>query len=158
MNVIALVAIVLVVLAAAFGSLTQIFPGNGLLVLGALVWALWLGGHAWWFLAGIAVIVVGATVLKFALPLKHMKRREVANSTLVLGAISGIIGFFIIPVIGLPIGFVAGVYFAEMSKNKATAWPRTKVALTGVAASILIEASATALAGGLWIAGHVILS
>lgn len=158
MDTLALILIVATVLVAGLGSLTQIFPGNGLLVVGTLVWAISTGGVTWWIFAGVVAIVALSMVIKYIVPLRHMKRKDVANSTIVIGAIAGVIGFFVIPVIGLPIGFVLGIYLAEASKNRSTAWAKTKAALTGVAASILIEVIATALAGGLWIAGHFIVT
>ena len=61
-----------------------------------------------------------------------------------------------IPVIGLFIGFVLGVYVAEYRRvGGAAAWPSTKEALRAVGVSILIELAAGVLAALVWVAGVV---
>ena len=43
-----------------------------------------------------------------------------------LGGVLGVVGFFVIPVIGLPLGFVLGVYLSELSRvGVDRAWPAT---------------------------------
>jgi uncharacterized protein len=73
-----------------------------------------------------------------------------------VGALLGFIGFFVVPVIGMFIGFVLGVYVAERARvGGALAWPSTKGALRAVGASILIELVAALLAAGAWVAAVV---
>lgn len=146
-----------VVLVAATGSLTQLFPGNGVLVVATGIWAYLTGGSAWWYFAGVALIIAASMVIKYLLPATYMKREGVAYRTMMIGAIAGFIGMFVIPFVGLPIGFVGGIFIAEYLKDSRSAWPRTKVALKGVAGSIIIELIATALASAVWVAGYAIL-
>ena len=40
----------------------------------------------------------------------------IPTSTLLLGGVLGVVGFFVIPVVGLLVGFVLGVYLAELSR------------------------------------------
>ena len=42
------------------------------------------------------------------------------------GAVLGVIGFFVIPVVGLVVGFVLGVYLAELvhRRDQRRAWRR----------------------------------
>ncbi len=69
----------------------------------------------------------------------------------------GVAGFFVIPVIGLVVGFVLGVYLAELNRVGTTlAWPATKHALKAVGLSILIELVATLFAAATWVAGVVL--
>ena len=59
----------------------------------------------------------------------------------------GVVGFFVVPVVGLFVGFVLGVYLAERRRvGGAAAWPSTKEALRAVGLSILIELAAGVLA------------
>jgi hypothetical protein len=68
----------------------------------------------------------------------------------------GIVGFFVIPVVGLVIGFVLGVYLAEHRRvGPAAAWPSTREALRAVGVSILIELAAGVVAALAWVAGVV---
>jgi hypothetical protein len=54
----------------------------------------------------------------------------------------GIVGFFVVPVVGLFIGFVLGVWLAEMLRlgDSGTAWRSTRHALVAVGLSILNRA------------------
>ena len=62
-----------------------------------------------------------------------------------------------IPVVGLFIGFVLGVYLAERLRvGGAAAWPSTKEALRAVGVSVLIELAAGVLAALTWVVGVVV--
>jgi uncharacterized protein YqgC (DUF456 family) len=65
----------------------------------------------------------------------------VPNRTLIVGGVLGIVGFFVIPIVGLVVGFVLGVFLAEQVRLRDTrqAWPSTKHALKATGLSMLIE-------------------
>ena len=68
-----------------------------------------------------------------------------------------IVGFFVVPIVGVFIGFVLGVYASELQRVGArTAWPSTKAALRAVGFSMLIELTFTLLAAAVWIVGVTI--
>ena len=50
---------------------------------------------------------------KYAVPHRRLRNAGVPARSIVFGAVLGIVGFFVIPVIGLIIGFVLGVFLAE---------------------------------------------
>ena len=69
----------------------------------------------------------------------------------------GVVGFFVIPVVGLIVGFVLGVYLAELNRvGREAAWPATTHALKAVGLSIMIELAATMLAAATWVVGVVL--
>ena len=151
---------VLVALAIAVGLvgiLVPILPGS-VLVLGAiLVWAWDVGGStAWAVFAVAAVILVAGGVVKYLVPNRRLKEVGVPASTQWVGAALGIVGFFVVPVVGLFLGFVLGVYLAEYHRvGSKAAWPSTKHALKAVGLSILIELVAAVAATLVWVAGVV---
>lgn len=151
------IGFILVALVALFGSFTQIYPGNFFIVAGAGIWAFMVGGNAWWWFAAVAVIIAASMVVKYVLPTRYMVRQGVSNRTLFIGAIGGIIGFFAIPVVGLFAGFPLGVYLGEHLTNPHTAWPKTKIALKGVGATIVIEVIATVITLVLWAIGLFVM-
>jgi uncharacterized protein len=139
------------------GIIVPVLPGT-ILVLGAiLVWALEVGtATAWAVFAVSAVLLAAGSVVKYLVPGRRLKTAGVPNRTLLVGALLGFIGFFVIPVIGMFIGFVLGVYVAERARvGGALAWSSTKGALRAVGASILIELVAASLAAIVWVAGVV---
>jgi len=151
--------IVLVALAIAVGIVgivVPILPG-GLLVIAAIaVWAIVEHTTVSWITLGVALVFfVAAEVFKYLWPVRRMRAADVATWSLVAGAVLGIVGFFVIPVLGLVIGFVAGVYLAELGSRRdyRRAWTSTVHALKGVALSVGIELTGALLATFAWVAG-----
>jgi uncharacterized protein YqgC (DUF456 family) len=152
------VLVALAIAVGVVGVVVPVLPGS-LLVLGAiLVWA-WNvgGGTAWAVFAVAAVFLALGAVVKYVVPGRRLKEGGIPGSTLVLGSLLGIVGFFVVPVVGLPIGFVLGVYLAELNRvGREAAWPATKHALKAVGLSMLIELVATLLAAATWAVGVVL--
>jgi len=152
------VLVALAIAVGVVGVVVPVLPGS-LLVLGAiLVWAWNVGGAtAWAVFAVAAVFLVLGAVVKYVVPGRRLKEGGIPGSTLVLGSLLGIVGFFVVPVVGLPIGFVLGVYLAELNRlGREAAWPATKHALKAVGLSMLIELVATLLAAATWTVGVVL--
>jgi uncharacterized protein YqgC (DUF456 family) len=140
------------------GIVVPILPGSVLILGGILVWALEIGGATAWAVFGVAavVLVVGG-VVKYLVPNRRLKDAGVPASTQWVGAGLGIVGFFVIPVVGLLVGFVLGIYLAEYRRlGGRAAWPSTKHALKAVGFSILIELAAGVVATCVWATGVVL--
>lgn len=137
------------------GIVLPLLPGTLLIAVAVVVWAVVVGETAGWAFAAAALLVLGAgTLAKYLLPGRHLKNLGIPTRTLALGGLLGIVGFFVIPVVGLILGFVLGVYLSEAQRlGSAAAWPATKATLKAVGASILIELAAGTTAGALWLAG-----
>ncbi|MFI9401939.1 DUF456 domain-containing protein [Nocardia sp. NPDC052316] len=148
----------LVILVGLLGIIIPILPGV-ILIFGAItVWAFLTGGAtAWTVFAVSTVLLVLSGVIKYTWPGRKMKDAGVANRSLVLGAVLGIIGFFVIPVVGLFVGFVLGVYLSELHRLRVgqQAWQATVHALKGVGLSMLIELLGALLATGVWVVGAI---
>ena len=65
------------------------------------------------FVVATTFLALGA-VVKYVVPGRRLKQVGVPTSTLLLGGVLGVVGFFVIPVVGLLVGFVLGVYLAEL--------------------------------------------
>jgi uncharacterized protein YqgC (DUF456 family) len=76
----------------------------------------------------------------------------VPNRSLVVGGVLGVVGFFVIPVIGLPLLFVLGVYLAEQLRlrDRRRAWRSTQAALRATGVTILVELAGAMVAVGAW--------
>ncbi|GAA4973077.1 DUF456 domain-containing protein [Kineococcus glutinatus] len=148
--------LLLVALAMAVGlvgTLVPVLPGPVLVVASAAVWAWLTGGPAWWALVGVAALVSGGQVAKYLLPGRRMRRAGIPDRTLLAGGALGVVGFFVLPVVGLPLGFVLGVYLAEAARLRgagADAWRSTVQALQAAGLSVAIELGAGLLAVALW--------
>lgn len=152
------IVVAVVIAVGIAGIIVPVLPGT-VLVLGAiLVWALEIGTSTGWVVFSVAtVLLAGGTVVKYLVPGRRLKASGVPNRTLLVGALLAFVGFFVIPVVGLFIGFVLGVYAAERARVGARlAWPSTTAALKAVGVSILIELVAAFLAAVAWVVGVVV--
>lgn len=148
------VVVGLVILVGVIGAVIQVLPGSLIIGSAILVWAVVTGGGWAWAVVGVAVLALGgAAVGKYLLAGRHLKRAEVPSSTLVWGAVAGIVGFFVIPVAGLVIGFVLGVFLAELARRRdpAPAWRATVSALKATGITILVELAGALVAATAWL-------
>lgn len=153
MSTLGLVLVALVIAVGLAGIVIPILPG-GLLVFAAItVWALVERTTVGWVTLGIAAaLFVTAEVVKYTWPVRRMRQAQVGTWSLVAGAVLGVLGFFVIPVLGLVLGFVGGVYLAELAKRRdqRRAWASTVHALKGVALSVGVELTGALLAAITW--------
>lgn len=148
----------LLVLAGLVGIVVPVLPGLLLVLGGVLLWALMEGGTlAWSIFTASALVAVVGYVLQYTLPGRRMRERGVSGSTLALAVLLGIVGFFVVPVIGAVIGFVLGIYVVEVgrTRDRAQAWERTKHALVAVLHSMGIELAAGLVIAALFVGGLI---
>lgn len=150
--------VVLVALAIALGLVGIVIPMlPGSLLVGAAIgiWAVAENTAGAWVTFVIAACLIAAgTITKYLIPGKRLQASGVPNSTLLIGGVLGIVGFFVVPVVGLPLGFVAGVYLAEWRRTShAEAGPATWSALKAVGLGMLIEFGFSVLAAAVWAVG-----
>ena len=151
--------IVLVALAIAVGLagiLIPLLPGTLLVFAAIAVWAVYENNVTGWVTLGVATALLAvATLIKYTWPVKRMRAADVRTMSLVAGGVLGIIGFFVIPVVGLVIGFVLGVFLAELAnrRDQRVAWTSTKHAVKGVALSVGVELAGALLATVAWVTG-----
>ncbi|WFE21837.1 DUF456 domain-containing protein [Solwaraspora sp. WMMD937] len=150
----------LAILIGLIGVLVPILPGLLLCWAGVLGWAIFsdAGGGRWLIVAVATLIAVGGTVIKYLWPGRDLKRAGVPNRSLLVGGALGLVGFFLVPVLGLVIGFVLGVWLAERQRlgDFAAAWPATKRAVLAVGLAMLIELGAACAIAGLWLLGLLV--
>jgi uncharacterized protein YqgC (DUF456 family) len=154
--------IVLVGLAIAIGLvgvIVPLLPGTLLVYAAIAVWAAVEHTVVSWVVLGVVTVVLGASLLiKYLWPARRMRAAEVGRWTLTAGAVLGVIGFFVVPVVGLLLGFVLGVYLAELAarRNQRRAWAATVHALKAVALSVGVELAGGLIATAVWVAGLVL--
>lgn len=154
MSTLGLVLVALFIAIGLVGIIVPVLPG-GLLVLAAIaVWAFVEHSTIGWVTLGIAAaLFVTAEIVKYTWPVKRMRAAEVGKRSLFTGAVLGIIGFFVVPVLGLVLGFVLGVFLTELLHRHdiRRAWVSTLHALKGVALSVGVEFTGALLAAIAWV-------
>jgi uncharacterized protein YqgC (DUF456 family) len=142
------------------GILVPLLPGSVLVFAAIAVWAFLEKTTLAWATLGIATAILAAALLvKYLWPARRMKNADVGTWSLLAGGVLGIVGFFVVPVLGLVLGFVLGVYLAELAvrRDQRLAWASTVHAIKGVALSVGVELLGALLATAVWVAG-VLLS
>jgi uncharacterized protein YqgC (DUF456 family) len=140
-----------------FGVVIPVLPGLLLSWAGVLFWAL-LGdapGTVKWVVLIVATLVaVLGALIKYLVPGKRLKAAGIPNSALLAGGLLGLVGFFVVPVVGLILGFVLGVYLTERTRlGPGQAWPSTKQALGAAGLAMLIEFTAALGVAVVWVFG-----
>jgi len=151
------VLIGLVMVVGLVGVIVPLLPGTALILVAGLAWALLVaqeGATRWVVVAVMAVLFVVGAVAKYALPGKRLSG-QLPRSTLLLGAAGAVVGFILLPPLGLLLGGVAGVYVAEARRAGTSAEARrsTVRVLQAIGLGILVELVAGVLMVGTWLAG-----
>lgn len=133
------------VLIGLVGIVLVFIPGLALQVVAVAIWAFEESTVVAWVVLGLVIVLAaGATVLKYLFPQRRMRAEGVPGWVLLAAVFVAIVGLFVIPVVGAPLGFVLTVYvFERVRQGPGRAWPATKSALKAVLTSTGIE-----LAGG----------
>jgi uncharacterized protein YqgC (DUF456 family) len=148
----------LLVAVGLVGVVVPVLPGPVFVLTGIGLWAVPRNDAVGWTVLGLAVtVVLLGTVAKYALPGARLRAAGVSGRTMLAGGVLGVVGFFVVPVVGLVLGFVLGVYLAEAARlGRRQAWPSTRVAMASVGWGMLIELAAGLLAAAVWVGALVL--
>jgi len=152
------VVVGVVVVVGIVGIVVPVLPGLLLVWAGIAVWSTERqDGTGWAVLAVVTLLALAGTALKYLLPGRRMRTEGVPTRTMLAGGALGVLGFFVVPVVGLFLGFVLGVYLSELQRvGPGAAWPATKAAVKAAGLSVLIELGAGVAAAVVWAVGAVL--
>ena len=153
MSIGGLLLVAVVIAVGVVGILVPLLPGTLLVWAAIAVWAVLERSTESWVVLGVVTALLGTGVaVKYLWPARRMRAADVGGRTLAAGAVLGIVGFFVIPIAGLLVGFVLGVYLAELvqRRDQRRAWASTVHAVKGVALSVGVELVAALLATAVW--------
>lgn len=143
-----------VIVIGIVGTVVPLLPGSLLVAAGVILYAVLIGEPIAWAGAAVALIVLAVgMVAKWLVPAKRVSG-QVDNLPIIVGGIAGVIGFFVIPVVGILVGFIVGVLGTELIRTRSwqRAWPATKTAIHAAGLSLLIELASVVVAGCVWLA------
>lgn len=140
-----------------FGLLGVLVPGvpGSLLCWGAVLW--WATNlHTtltWAVLATATGLLALNQVIQWLLPARRIRDSELTWRNVFAAGSTAIAGFFVLPVIGAPIGFVAYIYGVERVRlgTHGAAWAATRTAMRAIGRSVLAELFACLLVAGAWL-------
>ena len=147
----------LAILVGVAGTVIPVLPGSFLIGLSLLAWAVWGGeGVTGWVVFGVGMVFVLAGMAASAvLAGRKLKQHRIPNRSVALGIVLGIVGMFVIPVVGLIVGFAAGLLLSEVqrTRNVGTALTTSWAALKATGLGILVEFGLACLAASTWLIG-----
>jgi len=142
------------ILVGLLGIVLPILPGVLLIFAAIAVWAFVTGGTAAWSVLAVAAVALLVTgIVKYTWPGKRLQQAGVPNRSLIVAGLLGIVGFFVVPVVGLFLGFLLGMYLSEVQRHRThrAAWVATVAATKAVALSILVELLGGLVAASAWL-------
>jgi uncharacterized protein YqgC (DUF456 family) len=150
------VLLALVVAVGLAGVVVPVLPGSALVALAVLVWAITTGGSTAWAVLAVALSLLAAgAVVKYVVPGRRLQAVGVPTRSLVAGGVLAVVGFFVLPVVGLVVGFLLGVLLAEWQRlgDPGAARRSTWHAARAVGLGMLIELCAGLAAAAVWVVG-----
>ena len=147
----------LAILVGVAGTVIPVLPGSILIALSLLSWAIWGGaGAGGWVVFGVGMIfVVAGTAASAVLTGRKLKEHRIPNRSVVVGLVLAVVGMFMIPVVGLFVGFAAGLLLSEFrrTRNLRTALTTSWAALKATGLGMLVEFGLACLAASTWVIG-----
>jgi uncharacterized protein YqgC (DUF456 family) len=136
------------------GTIVPILPGPFLVGGAVAVWGVVTGGTWGWGIAAFAVVLIAlATGLKYLIPARWMREGGVPSIVMIVGGLAGLVGFFVVPIIGLFLGFIGGVFVAEVIRKKSIgqAWPSAWTAMKAAGLSMLVDLASVLIVSAAWV-------
>ena len=138
-EIVAAFAAAVLAIVGLVGIVVPVLPGSIMIAVGALAWAVW-GASSWGWVAFavVAVLVVVGMGSSLLLTGRSLQRREVPKWPITVGIVLGILGMFLLPGFGLPIGFVIGLLLDEWYRMRSfreaavTSWQTLKTLGLGI--------------------------
>jgi hypothetical protein len=137
------------------GTVLPIVPGLWLIWLAAVVYGV-LAGFGWFGLVAMAVITslaIAGSVASFYLPQRRATGAGVPWWGQVLALAAAVIGFFIVPVVGILIGFALGILAVSLisTRDVGLAWEATRSTLTGMLVASGVQFAAGMVMAVVWV-------
>ncbi|MDP9889175.1 DUF456 domain-containing protein [Pseudarthrobacter enclensis] len=147
----------LAILVGVAGIIIPVLPGSVLIAVSLLAWAIWGGaGTVGWVIFAVAMVFVAAGMAAGALLTgRKLKQHAIPSRSVVVALAAGVVGMFVIPVVGLFAGFAAGLLVSEFlrTRNFPTAARSSWAALKATGLGMLAEFALACLAASTWIIG-----
>jgi uncharacterized protein YqgC (DUF456 family) len=146
----------ILLIVAAVGTVYPVLPGSILAIVTLLVWAWVMGSPFAWVAAAVGVILAAVGWSASAvLTGRTLKKRQVPKRSIAVAMVCAVIGMFLIPVVGLFVGFAVGLLVSEYVRHRdvRAALASSLDALKATGIGILVEFTMVCLAASVWVAG-----
>jgi uncharacterized protein len=156
--IITVVAGILLVV-AAIGTVYPVLPGSILAIITLLVWAAIVGSPVAWAAAVIGALLAGVGWSASAvLTGRKLKQQQVPKRSVAVAMVCALVGMYFIPVVGLFVGFGAGLFVSEYVRRREfhAALKSSVETLKATGIGVLVEFCMVCLAGSVWMLGVIV--
>jgi hypothetical protein len=118
-----------------------------------------MGSPAAWTAAAIgAVLAAAGWSASAVLTGRKLKQHRIPKRSIAVAMVAAVAGMFLIPVVGLFVGFGAGLFLSEYARRKDFRSSLTSSAetLKATGVGILVEFGLVCLAGSVWMIGVIV--
>ncbi len=143
----------LAIVVGLVGIIVPVLPGSILIAAAALVWAILNSSVAAWTVFAVMVALLGAgSVGTYVITARRTQGAGVPLQSQLGAAAAGIVGFFVIPVVGVLVFFPLGLLAMEWLRLRDLpgALQSARVALRAMLVGMGIELAAALAAAVLW--------
>ena len=157
-DILATVIAGILLVVAAVGVVYPVVPGSLIAIVTLLVWAWLVGGWAAWVAAAIGVMLCAVGWSASAvLTGRKLKELEVPKWSILVAAVAGLVGMFLIPVVGIFVGFAVGLLVSEAVRHRDVrrAVHYSLQTLKAMGAGVLVEFGLLCAAASVWSAGVI---
>jgi uncharacterized protein YqgC (DUF456 family) len=156
-----LIAVVAAAMAVGIvGTVVPVVPGLALAWAAALVYGV-VGGFG---AAGavaftvITALTLAGVVIGLVVPQRAAARGGASRGSKWLGAVLAVVGFFVVPLVGIVLGGVLGVFLGEIlrTRDTAAAWRATAAVVKGFGVAGVMQFLAGLAIAAVWVAWVVV--
>lgn len=159
-DLLVVVLTMVVMFAGLVGVAIPVIPGVVVVGAAAIVSTFVLGitASGWLMVGTIALITLGGAGASMILPARRGLRGGAERASLGLAFALGLVGFFVVPVIGMPLGALGGLYLGELNRHgdRTAAWAYTLDVLKAYGVGVLVEFGAAILIIAIWLPGTLL--
>lgn len=145
----------ILMLAGLAGTLLPVLPGPLIMWLAAIAYGLATGFGPGGIIAMVAITAALAwgAWLSIRIPQRRAAGSGLGVGAQLLAAALAVAGFFLIPVVGAPAGFVAGIFLTRYldARDIGTAWEATKEGLGSLWRAAAAQFGAGLIAFAVWV-------
>ncbi len=137
------------------GTVVPVLPGLTVLWVAGLVYGLLVGfGPVGFAVMAVFTVIVAASVIKsILLPRRMAEGHDVSTWSQLVAVAGGAVGFFVLPVVGLVVGALLGLFLAEWVKLRriGPAWDGTVAVAKAFGLGALVDVGLGLVMFALWV-------
>ena len=144
---------------AAIGTVYPVLPGSLLAIVTLIAWAWIIGSPEAWTVAVIGAVICGVGWSASAvLTGRKLRQQQIPKRSIAVAVVSAVVGMFLIPVVGLFVGFGAGLLASEYARRRdfRAALDSSVATLKATGLGILVEFGLVCLAASVWMIGVIV--